>query len=477
MSTEPQTLELVPQGEELPTKRADTVAIWSDFKTQAEKLKTTAETLTVTDVSQVAEMKLARATRLALKELRVSVEHKRKELGEHYLRETKKINAAATELKEIIEPLETRLLEQEQFVEREFLRICGEKRTSRTAELTPFLTAPCVVDLGAMKDEDYASLLQSTKDAHQAKIDREKREKEEAEAKAKAEAEERERIRLENERLKKEAEERDEQAKKEREEAIELARVEKEKADAEIARVKSEAEAKATAERERVAMIENRILAIREGETDAIRFCKTVELLEKEIAYVEAREINEELFQERLEEAKEIRTGVLVSMRKILSDKKAQEAASEKARKELEAANKKAQEEANRAAEEARIAAEKAQKEILKATAEKATAEKKAKAERDAAEAKATQEREAREKLQAEIDAKKAAEEKAEADRKETERKAALAPAKEKLMAYAKEVRILSLKTFDALKTADVKEVAEQAEKFAKWIEKKAGEL
>lgn len=260
MKTDNQELEIVSQDVELPTKRADNaVAIWDDYRTHAEKLKTTAETLTVTDVSQVAEMKLARATRLALKELRVTIERKRKELGEHYLRASQKINADAKTLKEIIEPLEARLLEQEEFAEREALRVEEERRVRRGTQLSEFLTGPVAVDLGKLTREEYAALLKDSKDAHEARMARVKKEAEEAADRAKAEAEERERIRLENERLKKEAEEADTArraaelaAKKEREEAAAKARVEKEKADAEIARI--EAAQKAESEKQRIAL-------------------------------------------------------------------------------------------------------------------------------------------------------------------------------------------------------------------------------
>jgi hypothetical protein len=382
MTTE--ELQLVPDSEQLPTKRADTVAIWNEYRAQAEKLKVTAETLTITSIEQIAEMKVARATRLALREVRIAVDHKRKELGEYHLRETQKINAAAKELRELIEPLEARLQDQEDFIERETLRIEDGRREARHAEIAPFLTGPLSVDLGKLPDADYAKMLADAKDLATLREERARKEKEAAEAQAKAEAEERERIAAENAKLKKEAEE-----------AAAKAKAEREAAEAERKRIQAEAEA-----RER--------------------------------------------------------------------------AAAEKARQELEAAQQKA-------AEEARIAAEKARKEReaieAKAKAERAAAEKKAKAEREAADAKAREERLAREKLEAEIAAKRAAEEKAEADRIAAEKAAANAPAKEKLTVFAHEVRLLALKTFSVNSNELVKEVADKTESFAKWVEKKAGEL
>lgn len=263
------TLEVQTEPNLDTMKRADAPAIWEDFKSQAQKLKATAETLQVTSVTQVAEMKLARSTRLTLRQLRIAIENKRKELGEFHLRQTQKINADAKTLKDLIEPLEERLLLQEEFVEREAVRIESEKRVARTAELAPLMAGvPIVADLGKMADADYAALLQNTKDAIAAKAERERKEKEEAEAKAKAEAEAREKMRLENERLKQEAIEREEAAKKEREaaeaeakrvkaEADKVLKDAQEKARKEIAAKEAEArtaraelEAKAKAERE-----------------------------------------------------------------------------------------------------------------------------------------------------------------------------------------------------------------------------------
>lgn len=259
-NTNAQELELVPAESAEPVMKQ--LVPFDGFREKVEKLKATAETLTVTDASDRAGMSLARTTRLALKEVRVAITHRHKELKENILVEGRKIDAGKNELLALIEPLESRLEEQEKFIERETARIAEEKRTARAAELSPYLSAPVAVDLGTMTDEAYASMLQDAKDAQAARIAREKREREEAEAKAKAEAEERERIRLENERLKKEAESAaaekarlDKQLADERKAAEERARKEREAAEAvlakereEAARLAREAKAKADAE-------------------------------------------------------------------------------------------------------------------------------------------------------------------------------------------------------------------------------------
>lgn len=62
--------------------------------------------LNVTDVSQVAEMKMAREARLFLKAKRIDVENTRKQLKEQSLREGQTIDHIAGILKNLIIPIE-----------------------------------------------------------------------------------------------------------------------------------------------------------------------------------------------------------------------------------------------------------------------------------------------------------------------------------------------------------------------------------
>lgn len=249
------TLELSPaQPGEPPMKQ---LAPFDAFKAQLASLKATAETITVSSVSQVAEMKIARSTRLALREIRIAVEHKRKELGEHHLREKQRVDGDAKAIREAIEPLEARLLAQEEFIARETLRIEDGRREARADEIAPFLCAPVCVDLGKMSDAEYAALLADMRGAHEARAEREAKEEAARVAVEKAESEERERIRLENERLKKEAAEREAALVAERVATAEREKAAREKAAVEAALAAKKAreereaiEAKAKAERE-----------------------------------------------------------------------------------------------------------------------------------------------------------------------------------------------------------------------------------
>lgn len=277
-------LELAPvQPGEPPQKQ---IQPFDHFKAELQKLKATAETLTVITIDDRAGMKLARATRLTLKELRVAITHRHKELKADILKEGNKLDSDKRDLLAVIEPLETRMLECEEFSEREKVRIEDEKRTVRAAELTPFLSGPCAVDLGKMADLDYAGLLADARGAHQARIDAAAKAESDRIADEKAAAEERERVRLENERLKAEAAEREAAALKEREEAAAALKAEQERNAAALKAERERMEAEAAEERRLAAIkaAELEEMARVEREAVAAERKKAAEAAEKENA-------------------------------------------------------------------------------------------------------------------------------------------------------------------------------------------------
>jgi len=75
-----------------------------------------ANAIKVTGAGDVAAMKLARTTRLSLKNIRVEVEKTRKSLKEESLREGKAIDGMANIVKFLIVPVEQGLQEKEDFV-------------------------------------------------------------------------------------------------------------------------------------------------------------------------------------------------------------------------------------------------------------------------------------------------------------------------------------------------------------------------
>ena len=247
-----ETPELIPanEGPDVATlPRADALASFEDFKPRLEKLLTTARTIKVTDVNDKAGMALARTTRLAVRQFRIDVEHARKELGEEALRRKQKIDADAKTLKDLAEPVEALLLQEEQFAEREEARLAEERRVARTALLSPY--ADCTFySLASMPEEAFQQALAGAKAAHEARLAEIARQAQEAEKarlaeieRQRVEAERLEAQRLENERLKKEAAEREAAAKIEREKAEAEARRFREEAAATLRRQVAEAEA------------------------------------------------------------------------------------------------------------------------------------------------------------------------------------------------------------------------------------------
>lgn len=278
-ATSSANLELLP--------RADASVLMDAYLKDAEDIAAKAADLKITRMDDAVGMALARDFRLGLRQVRLATEKRRVELVEGMTKETRRINAVAKAVKDFIEPLEARLLEQEQFADREKTRIMEQLRAKRAAEIAPYLTQPMTADLALMEEDIYAATLQDAKDLQALRIAREKGAAEAAAAQAKAEAEERERMRAENVRLKAEA------AEKERlwqeKEAARLAEVRA--AEKAAAAERAQAQAALQAEREAgEARLEAQRLeaAAIKAESDAVI------RRQREAAAAEARRIEEE---------------------------------------------------------------------------------------------------------------------------------------------------------------------------------------
>lgn len=215
------------------------------FFGKAQALVEAAAAINVTDATQVTEMKNARASRLALRAVRVEVEAARKTMKEDSLRTGRAIDGMANVLKFLIEPAENRLEEMEKFAERKEAERKAALKSGREDLLRPFGIDTSAYMLGEMKQETFAELLNATRVAHEAKVAAaQKAEVERIAAEAARTAEEK-RVRDENERLRQEAVAAEAARKAEREKLEAEARKEREKAEAE----RRAAEAKAAAER------------------------------------------------------------------------------------------------------------------------------------------------------------------------------------------------------------------------------------
>ena len=226
------------------------------FFEQAEDWRSKAESLVVTDASQIEEMKMARTARLALKQIRSSADKTRKELKEDSLRYGKAVQGVYNMIEHLIVPIESHLQEQEDFIEIQEAKRKAELKAKREIELKPFADfVPYGLDLGEISEEDYNKALNGAKLQLQAKIEADKKAEQERIAKQKAEEEERQRVITENARLKAEAQAKE----KELAESRAKAEAQRKELEAKARKQKADYDAKLKAEREAKEKLESEL--------------------------------------------------------------------------------------------------------------------------------------------------------------------------------------------------------------------------
>lgn len=260
-----------------PEKAGLIVETLAPLVEQAGELCREAQGVTVTDATQVTEMRQAREIRLKLVKVRTGAEAARKVLKADALALGKAIDACGNWIKNQTEPVEARLMECELFAERAEAARKQKLRDERYALLAEVGTvdAAIVSTLGDMKQDAFDAMLQGAKLAKKAREEEAKRQEqarkdeearrarelEEARAKqaqAEAEAAKLRAERAEQDRLAAEAAERERRAREaieakaraEREAAEIKAREEREAIRAKAAAEQAEAERKLRAERE-----------------------------------------------------------------------------------------------------------------------------------------------------------------------------------------------------------------------------------
>lgn len=198
--------------------------------------------------------------------------------------------------------------------------------------------------------------------------------------------------------------------------------------------------------------------------------------------FMSLADMPDDVFAQLLENTRAAHEAKLAAERKEEEDRIAAENArikedarirEENARLKREADEREAKAKKEREDAEAILASERA-----KAAKAKKDADDKAQAEKDAAEATLRAERAKAAKLLAEIQAAKDAETNRINAQKEAARKAAKAPDKEKVIAYARSVRALEVPMFSTNEANELAAVIiAQRNKFAAWIEEKGGAL
>jgi hypothetical protein len=258
-------------------------------------------------VADVTDPKIARASRLTLKGIRVEAKKVHESLKAGVLQRSRAIDAAYKTIENAIAPLELKLDEIEKAEARAEADRRAKLSMDRAAQLQPYGVDARFFNLAEMPAEGFAQLLESSKAAHEAKAAALKKAEEDriaagkAEAAARAEreqiaAEERAKVQAENERLRADAAEREAAAQKEREKA---------------ARERKAAEAKAKADREAYAesvrIAEEKARAEREAAQAALRkereAREKIEAEAKAKADAEKRRQDQELARQRAAEA------------------------------------------------------------------------------------------------------------------------------------------------------------------------------
>ncbi len=412
-TTEPQelTFEIVPSELALPPEEKQSlIQSFSPLLAKAKEL--------LEESKGITSAKLARVSRLQFRKLRGDSEALRKSTKEHHLRMGKAIDGAHNILVAAVQTEEKRMEDIEKAEERRVEEENQKRGMARWEQMSPLgVMLYTSAQLAMMTEPEFQVVLSDAKGLHEARLERERKEAEEALAKQVAEAQAREKIRLDNERLLKEAAEREE-----------AARVERERAAAEKAALEEQAR------------------------------------VEREKAAAEKKALEDRLAKERADAEAKLAAERAEAEQKALYERQAaqarQDEAEKKAKAEREALEAKHKAEQNRVQQERNAAEAKAkqEREILERDAAIA------KAERDAAEAKARHIREEQERQQRE------AEEAAEA--------ALLAPDKDKLLALAKAIRSVYLPEVQAKKAKTaMNQFATKIANLADWIEERAGEL
>lgn len=182
----------------LTTEQAATLNVaFSPFYAQAFELVRAAAGITVTDATQVTEMAAARKARLAIAKVRTSADKEREKQKSRALMEGRAVQACYNELANIIAPVEQKLEEAEKFAERAEAARKAEIKLAREALLKPYGE----FQIGDMDSAQFAALLAGAKAQHEARLAEDKRLETEHVAKEKADADERARLALENQRM------------------------------------------------------------------------------------------------------------------------------------------------------------------------------------------------------------------------------------------------------------------------------------
>lgn len=181
---------------------------FGDLFVEAHKLVARGKGIVVTQEDQKEEMALAKEIRIKLMKVRTQAEKTKKLIKEPYLRGAQAAQDIYNDIRDITEPEEERLAEQEKFAELAEQTRMDKRLSDRTSRLGKYVDDLSVYSLREMPDEVFERLLTDCKLVYDGKVESARKAEEERVLKAEAEEKRRKEIELENIKLKKEAEDR-----------------------------------------------------------------------------------------------------------------------------------------------------------------------------------------------------------------------------------------------------------------------------
>jgi hypothetical protein len=166
-----QRLEIEVQKSGLVGESAhELVAKFAPLMAEAKGFADTAKSIAVTDESQVQAMKLARATRLALRAVRIRAEKLRKDLKADSLQRGKAIDGIYNLIAYLVTPIEDRLEAAENFAEAATAARAQKLKDDREELLRPYSIDTGFYDLAAMPADTFGRLLEDTQRSHESKV-------------------------------------------------------------------------------------------------------------------------------------------------------------------------------------------------------------------------------------------------------------------------------------------------------------------
>lgn len=159
---------------------------FGDFFVQAHKLVAQAKGIKVTSEDQVEEMAKAKEVRLQLMKIRTDADKTRKVLKEGYLRGGQAVQDIYNDIRDITQPEEDRLKEQEKFAEIAEAKRVEARHTKRVETLSKYVEDVSVYSLRDMPDDVFNNLVSDCKKVYEQKLAEEKRAEEERIAREKA---------------------------------------------------------------------------------------------------------------------------------------------------------------------------------------------------------------------------------------------------------------------------------------------------